>query len=138
MAQRKLVDVVVSRRLMVAGRPRRQLTIRFERPRPSGRDWVCWFEFRGFGQRRLDRTYGVDTMQALTLAIEKARMLLEKERIRIVGAFSDSPGGLPRIVIAPFARAENEEVYRALDRATMRIARRLIPKRKRRSRRAAA
>jgi hypothetical protein len=138
MAERKLVDVVVSRRLTVGGRPQRQLTVRFERPRPSGRDWVCWFELRGLGQRKLHRAYGVDSLQALTLAIEHARMLIEQRPVRVTGTFTDLPGGLPRIVIVPFGRSENEEVHRALERATMRVARRLGREGKRRSRGAAA
>jgi hypothetical protein len=138
-AQRRLGDVVVSRRLAVAGRPRRHLTIRFERPKRSGHDWVCWFELRGLGRRRLDRCYGVDAMQALTLAIEAARMHVERATIRVVGTFADSPGGLPRVLIARFDQAGNQELYDALDRASLRIARRLFPRlrARRRSRRAA-
>jgi hypothetical protein len=138
MIQRTLVDVIASRRLTMRGRQIRQLTVRFERPRRSGRDWVCWFELRGLGQRTFHRSYGVDSLQALTLAVEHARSLLEHRGLRVTGTFADLPGGLPRIVIAPFGRAENEEVNRILDRATLRIARRLVREGKRRPRGAAA
>ena len=129
---RKLSDVIVSRRLAVAGRPRRFLTVRFERPRRSGRDWVCWFELRGLGARALYRTFGVDSLQALTLGIEVARVLVERRRLKLTGTFDDKRGGLPRVVLTPLSRVENEEIHRALDRITDRLVRRRIRRGKRR------
>ena len=131
-ATRILADVIVSRRLAVAGRRRRFLTVRFERPRRSGRDWVCWFELRGLGVRARYRTFGVDSLQALTLGIEVARVLVERRRLKLAGTFEGQRGGLPRVVLAPFNRAENEEIHRALDRVTDRLARRRIRRGKRR------
>jgi hypothetical protein len=135
---RKLADVIVSRRLTLAGRPQRHLTVRFERPRRSGPDWVCWFELKGFGEQRLHRAFGVDTLQALTLAIEGARVQLEHRKLRLTGTFVDERGGLPRIVLAPFGRQNNDEIHLALDRATARVARRLIREGKQRSKGASA
>jgi hypothetical protein len=137
-SNRPLQDVILSRRLLVSGRPKRHLTVRFERPRRWRRNWACRFEFRGLGKRELHQAYGVDSVQALTLAIEMARILIDTSRVRVAGTFADEPGGLPRILLTPFGRAETEEIHKAIDRASSRVARRLGRAGKARSHGAAA
>jgi hypothetical protein len=132
-----LRGIILSRRLLLAGRPKPHLTVRFERPRRWRRDWACRFEFRGLGKRELREAYGVDSVQALTLAIEMARILIDTRELRVVGTFADERGGLPRILLAPFGREQADEIHSAIDRASKRVARRLGRAGKARSRGAA-
>lgn len=48
-------------------------------PRPSKNDWECPFRIRGAGISILEFGYGVDSMQALTTALEGIRVLLDEK-----------------------------------------------------------
>lgn len=56
----------------------RDVTVSFEAPRqrPQGR-WECRFLIRGVGTAQVRRVEGVDSLQALLLAIEGARVTLD-------------------------------------------------------------
>ena len=107
------LDVVVaSRRLQVAGRGRRFLLVRFEKPRRWGRDWTCRFEMRGLGKRTVHRAFGVDSLQALALALEIARIYIVTSGVRIAGTWVDELGGMPALPLAG-TRAAARRVKRA-------------------------
>ena len=70
----KVTDVIATRELEFVPNdgPSRQVTIRFGRPRRDRQhvngDWVCPFEVVGISGTHTQRAFGVDGLQALSLA----------------------------------------------------------------------
>jgi hypothetical protein len=77
----ELTDVVVSR-TVEAVRPdgsRTEVEISIGRPFPDplpGGDWCCTFRITGLGDDTVRAAFGVDTLQALLLALYKVRLEL--------------------------------------------------------------
>ncbi len=69
----RLGTVIASRTLQ---RGTDDVVVRLGQPRRSGKDWLCAFQIRGLGDDAAKRVYGVDSMQALQLAIEVIRATL--------------------------------------------------------------
>ncbi|MGH7563122.1 MAG: DUF6968 family protein [Gemmatimonadota bacterium] len=81
-AERELIDVE-------SGKPVR---IRVERPGQVADDeWCCRFSVEGAAPGSLDRAYGIDSLQALVLALEGIRLAVEGKRDQL--SFMDGPPG---------------------------------------------
>jgi hypothetical protein len=91
-ARRELEEIGAFIKVIVSiGTPRRH---------PKG-DWECWFSIEGRGKRDLQKVGGVDALQALLLAVECARVTLDKtgRRFKWLENDSDKAGsGIPRYV----------------------------------------
>lgn len=75
MAQR-LVDVIAERTLEATdpgSGATREIRVRIGRPyADSDEDWICPVQILGIGNEEVATVYGVDAIQALTLALQKA------------------------------------------------------------------
>ena len=67
-------DVIVQRRFELRGSL--EVIIRFSRPVPDGKDFRCRYEIVWPDRTDASNGFGVDEMQALILAIEKAHIEL--------------------------------------------------------------
>ena len=78
----ELGDVIAESRLAfeVPGAPQTDVTVRIGRPVPDAsalrETWVCPIQIDGIGNGRTRGIFGVDAMQALTLAIHTVPALL--------------------------------------------------------------
>ena len=77
----ELTDVVVSRTLEAVhpDGSRTEVQISIGRPFPDplpGGDWCCTFRITGLGDDTVRAAFGVDSMQALLLALVKVRLEL--------------------------------------------------------------
>ncbi|MBV2366418.1 DUF6968 family protein [Streptomonospora nanhaiensis] len=84
---------VVAERVVEAVAPggaRTPVRLRIGRPRPdthpegTGTDWCCPWQVEGLGNTEVQRSYGVDSLQALLLAVYRLRLGLQ-ERARSAG-----------------------------------------------------
>lgn len=115
-------DTIATRRLALAGGG--HVVIRLGRPRRSGRDWVCAFEIRHGRVRQLERARGVDSLQALQMAIEGARVRIADAGHRLVGTWANYPAGLPRFMPYLFGAVAAGELDAAVDALVARQAKR--------------
>jgi hypothetical protein len=67
---------VLSRRFGVVGDPSRAVVLTISLPRRWHRDWACWIRIDGIPNGRAFAP-GVDPLQAVQLAITKARTMLD-------------------------------------------------------------
>lgn len=67
-------DIVAQRRFELRGSL--EVVIRFSRPVPDGNDFRCRYEIVWPDRTHVSNGFGVDEMQALILAIEKAHVEL--------------------------------------------------------------
>lgn len=124
LAERRLVDQASGAVVRVSlGAPR---------PGRDGADWECPFRIRGAGVSRLEFGYGVDSMQALTVALDGIRALLDESGLALgwkVGPgrhdiFSEETGFARQIPIG-FGAAFRRRLERLLDRELQRNLERL-------------
>jgi len=71
--------VIAERRLHPRGAPRRSVVVSLGKPRQTKGfdDWECPFRISGAGIRRVEHGRGVDAFQALTMALEGIRHVLQ-------------------------------------------------------------
>ena len=76
--RRKFGPVIAERRLISRGKAGARVRVSLGHPRPgkSKGEWECPFRIRGKGVSVLEFGYGIDSMQALTTALEGIRVLL--------------------------------------------------------------
>ena len=76
---------------------RKEITVRLGRPRPAGEDWACAYQIAGFEVPCGLDVYGVDSMQALLLAMKGLSVELHVAAERSGGRLSwlDSSSGFP-------------------------------------------
>jgi hypothetical protein len=67
---------LISRRYRVAGDPSRVVVLTISKPRRWRKDWVCSIRIEGIPNGR-SIAPGIDSLQALQLAITSARMMLD-------------------------------------------------------------
>jgi len=94
--------VIASRVLNEIGGSLREIAVSFEEPqrRPRGH-WECRFLIKGLGRPQIRKVGGADSLQALLLAVEGARVALDKSGGRFTWLETD-PGkagpGIPRYI----------------------------------------
>ena len=108
--------VIASRRLTTAGRAGKPFVLTLGAPeRVERHEWVCRFQIKGPGHRRVYRAFGVDALQALLNAVEGARVTLEKTVLQLPWLEEGDPG-IPRSVPVFFGRKFAERINRLIDR----------------------
>jgi len=89
---------VIARRVLEQRKPEtiRQVTISIGAPRrhPKG-DWECPYRIEGLGESKVSASGGVDSLQALILAIEGIRGALKKPGYRFVWLNEEWGAGIP-------------------------------------------
>ena len=111
-----LGTLVAERSLENREQPGRKGVLRIGVPRETrSGEFECRCEIRGFGKMRRLRAYGVDGVQALTLALAAARAhLADLEQAE----FHEEPAylGLPVVAGAHFPKKFVERIERAVER----------------------
>lgn len=104
--------------------------VRIRKPRrdPKTRDHWCSFEVSGEGEARGFMVWGVDSLQALQLAIRAAGELLREEGLGLTWC-GDSGLGFPRVYPSFLSPGAQSRIERQIDRELEREQR---PSRKRR------
>ena len=108
----RLGTVVASRTLQ---RGAADVVVRLGQPRRSGKDWLCAYQIRGLADDAVKRVYGVDSMQALQLALEviRATLLAQDDAL----AWLDLPDvGFGRTVPVFLGKRRVARLNQAIDR----------------------
>jgi hypothetical protein len=86
----------VFRHYTVAGEPGREVVLTIGRPKPAHGDWACRVRIEGIPKGRVV-VAGVDPLQALQLAILRARRLLDASGVALIWQSDGVPGdvGIP-------------------------------------------
>ena len=133
--RRQLGPVIAERRLVSRGNARVRVRVSLGQPRPSKGDWECPFDIRGQGVSILEFGYGVDSMQALTTAVEGIRVLLNENFGSLVwedgGVLVDHSGFQRQIPLlsGAFTRRLDRLVDRELNRHLRQLERRTATRR---------
>ncbi len=116
-----------------------RVTIGVPRPGTNGADWECPFRIHGAGIARVDFGCGVDSMQALTTALDGIRYWLDESGLALgwnLGrkAILDGETGFTRSIPITWAPSVRKRIERLVDRQIQHEVQRL----ERRSTRASA
>lgn len=122
-------SVVATRRLSRPRAPKRPVTVNLLMPRRTRTgEWQCPFRITGLRVPKIQNYYGYgeDSMQALSLALQGIRVMLEHSRQR-VSWLSGEPGdhGFARMVPEPFGLKFSTWLNRMIDREIARKLRKL-------------
>jgi hypothetical protein len=90
---RKLGTILAERRL-VDERSGKIVRVSLGAPRPDGADWACALRISGAGVSRFHISYGVDSMQALSTALEGLRALLDESGLALGWKLGPGPEGI--------------------------------------------
>ena len=127
LAERRLAEQVTGKVVRVSlGAPR---------PRTEDADWECPFRIHGAGISRVEFGYGIDSMQALTTALDGIRVLLDESGLALGWKMGAGRGeiwhgetGFPRsipIVLGPALKRRLERLFDSeIRRETQRLERR--------------
>lgn len=129
----RIANPIAERRLAVVGEPDRELVIIVGKPRldpdPTG-DWRCPYLVEGLHTRRRF-AHGIDSLQALQMAIEAAKAAINEAGLVCTYCGSE-PGdiGIPRTV--PTFRGEGSDfapkVERYMDRELKKLSAKVLAK----------
>ena len=137
---RRIGTILAERRLVVrdSGEVVR-VSLGAPRPGTDGAEWACPFRIHGAGISRVEFGYGVDSMQALTTALEGIRVLLDESGLALgwkVGPdrrdVFDGETGFTRSIPIAFGPARTRRLERLLDQELRRELQRLQRRSKRR------
>jgi hypothetical protein len=99
-----------SRSLLLDGA--KEVTICIRQPCKSGRDYDCEYEIHGLENVSVEPARGVDSLQALLIAIQALRHKLRPYRDRLTWDGSDTGDGLPSVMF--FESPMNERLGRII------------------------
>ncbi len=114
----RIANPVAERQLSVVGAPDRTVVVTIGKPRPDpDGDWVCAFRIDGIEDSRRHLAYGVDSIQALLIAIERARIMLDASGLDFIWQGGE-PGdtGIPRTVPSFYGLAFARKIERHIER----------------------
>ena len=111
---RELGPVVAQRELRETSTDR-TLMVQIGKPRRGDRAWECPFRICGLGRTRVRVAYGVDAVQALVMAVEGTRVLIQKSG-RSISFLADGDGGVPRYVPQWYGTQFAQRIGRMIDR----------------------
>jgi hypothetical protein len=126
--------IIATRRLAQAS-SKQPVTVELGRPRRRRTgEWACPYRIRGLVKDRSGLAYGVDSVQALHLALEAIRLDLEPFRAQLTW-FRGEPGELflPRYVPYYFGEAFALKLGKLIDEELRRENRRIRERTRRRS-----
>lgn len=93
---------IATRRLLVIGEPSKMVTVSMAQPRPdpdpSG-DWICSIRIEGLHPTPTqDEVHGVDAFQAMLLALDRIRSLIEASKLALsMDGKAPANTGFPRM-----------------------------------------
>ena len=124
--------VVARRVLSEKGHPNREIVVSLGMPRPDrhkGGDWECPFLIEGIGKPKVQKVFGVDSMQALVIAIKGIRVTLETVGRELFWLDGQIGTGFP-LDVPTWGREFESRVRLAIEREEIRIWRAMIRTRK--------
>ena len=106
----------------VAGEPGRQVVLTIDQPEQALGDWACWIRIEGIPDGSA-HVPGVDPLQALQLAILRARHLLDASGLPLVWLADGEPGdvGIPLSVPTGHGFEVQRKLERYLERQSKRF-----------------
>jgi hypothetical protein len=140
--QRRRIGTILAERLLGEQGSGRVVRVSLGAPRPrTNGDWECPFRIHGAGISRVEFGYGIDSMQALTTALDGIRVLLDESGLALgwkMGAgrqdiWHDETGFARSIPIA-LGPAITRRLERVVDREILGEVQRLERRSKRTSR----
>lgn len=115
----KFGEVIAERRLVVRSAPKKRVVVSLGTPRPrrGETDWECPFRIRGAGITSIEYGYGLDSVQALTTALEGIRAALDKsgQSLSWEDVLPDETG-FQRFIPISFGTSFSRRLERLLDR----------------------
>ena len=117
---RRFGVIIGMRQLSQDGALRKPISVALGKPRRmKGGDWECPFRITGFG---IQYGYGVDSIQALTTALEGIRVTLRRSGKRLTWVGGDSGDtGFERLVTTSFGVKFTERLDHMIDREIARF-----------------
>ena len=116
------------------GVARRKIVVSIGLPRPDPLskhgDWECAFLIQGVGKSKVQKTFGVDSLQALMMAIEGVRVGLEQTGRRFFWLDPEIGTDIPLSVPTIWGKQLVERVRLAIERETVRAWRTRIMSRR--------
>jgi hypothetical protein len=123
---------IARRTLAEDGVTGRKIVISIGLPRPDRlskhREWECPFLIEGIGEPRVETAYGVDSLQALILAITGLRVRLEQTGRNFYWLDPNIGADIPPYVPTVWGKRLVERVSLAIERETVRVWRAQIKK----------
>jgi hypothetical protein len=123
---------IARRTLAEEGVTGRKVVVSIGLPRPDRfskhGDWECPFLIEGVGESKVETTYGVDSLQALILAIEGVRVRLEQTGRNFFWFDPNIGVDIPLSVPTVWGKRLVERVSLAIERETVRVWRARIKK----------
>jgi hypothetical protein len=124
----RITNAIAERRLAVVGEPEREIVVRVGKPRrdpdPTG-DWRCPYLVEGLPDARRRYAHGIDSLQALQMAIEAAKVAIKAAGL-ICTYSGGEPGdiGIPRTIptFGGAARGFAPRIERYLDQELEKLA----------------
>ena len=130
--QSELGRPIARRKLTEEGVTGRKIVVLIGLPRPDRLskhgDWECPFLIEGVGESKVETTYGVDSLQALILAIEGVRVRLEQTGRNLFWLDPNLGTDIPINVPTVWGKRLVERVSLAIERETVRVWRAWIKK----------
>jgi hypothetical protein len=110
-------DVIAERELEVVGSPSRKVKVRLSRPiQVDTGDWACTHRIVGLGDDMVGVTSGVDSMQALQLALDHVRTILEQSSERLAWFGNEEMGsGIPRSIPVVLPRSYATSIEQVIE-----------------------
>jgi hypothetical protein len=117
----------IAERVLTCGKRKRTLIVRLGMPRKVPRsDWACPYQIVGLRDSRVEDAYGVDSVQALIMALESIRRRLERSRVSCTWmGGEEGDAGFARMVPGFFGFAFSTRINRLIDRELDRFGRSL-------------
>ena len=123
--KRKFGTIVATRRLSLIGTKGKIVIVKIGKPRKlGGEEWACPFFIDGLGVQKIVYGHGFDAIQALVMALEGIRTVLEKTGKRL--SWADGEAGLTgfsRFVPIFYGLKFMKRVDRLIDREVRSFAR---------------
>ncbi len=127
--KRELGIIIGTRQLFEVGKQKRVVTVTIGRPQKVKGDWACPFQISGVGMKKVQHAHGVDSMQALIMAIEGIRSSLEKSGKKLCWTGGElGETGFTRFVPTFFGLGFSRRLDRLIDQEVKRFSHQVIHK----------
>jgi hypothetical protein len=114
-AVRELREVTSSRKIIIKiAKPRKEKT----------GDWVCAYSLAGSGKHEIQYAYGIDAFQAIFMALEGIRGMLDDSTICLKWSGGEAGDtGFPRMIPGFFGLQFSQKLDRMIEKEVIRFSR---------------
>lgn len=123
--KRKQGVIVATRKLSQVGGKQRFVIVKIGKPRKQKQgDWECPYHINGIGTQKVMYGHGIDSVQALVMALEGVRTTLEKSTKKLSWAGGEpEETGFTRFVPTFYGLKFSKHLHRLIEREILRFAR---------------